>query len=103
MPLPFVSLVISTSIAFTHATPLIRRDSTGLLETSSPFPIDFVYCWSGEESQHDGYALPKQGSVAGDHNVGQGFGELRWSLKYLEAHAPWFNKAYILVNPGPNG
>merc|ERR1712232_27764 len=45
-------------------------------DTSSPFPIDFVYCWSGEAVQHDGEGM-KKGQIAGDHNVGQGFGEMR--------------------------
>lgn len=33
-----------------------------------------------------------------DHNRGQGFGELRYSIRFLEAYAPWFNKVYILVD-----
>jgi len=32
------------------------------------------------------------------HNEGVGFGEIRYSLRLLEANAPWFNKAYILAN-----
>lgn len=55
----------------------------------SAFPIDVVYCWSGQPLQNRG---------DGDHNTGGGFGELRYSIRFLEAYAPWFNKAYILVN-----
>lgn len=32
------------------------------------------------------------------HNKGGGFGELRYSIRFLEAYAPWFNKAFVLVN-----
>lgn len=71
---------------------------------SSPFPIDFVYCWAGEQVQMDGWPGGKKmdgdnfDMDHSDHNTGGGFGEMRWSLRYLEAYAPWFNKVYLLVN-----
>jgi len=68
-------------------------------EEEPTFPVDFVYCWAGEAVQHDvGSDGLAAADVEGDHNVGQGFGELRYSIRYLEANAPWFNKVFILTN-----
>lgn len=72
-----------------------------LSPSPASFAIDFVYCWAGEAVQHDGDKeglQEKAEPFRDDHNGGEGFGEIRWSLKMLEAHAPWFNKLYILVN-----
>jgi len=79
--------------------------SSKVQESSSAFPIDFVYCWAGETKQHDGIG-EKLSDVDSDmspsgvplSHSGEGFGEMRYSLRFLEAYAPWFNKAYILVD-----
>jgi len=72
----------------------------------SAFPVDFVYCWAGEALQFDSGSDGANGDVGEikasgathDHNVGSGFGELRYSIRYLEANAPWFNRVFILTD-----
>jgi len=74
-----------------------HQQSASALPPASNFPIDFVYCWAGEAQQQDGQGAGVS-DVTGTHNEGRGFGELRYSIRYLEAHAPWFNKVYILTD-----
>lgn len=64
------------------------------------FAIDFVYCWAGEAVQQDdeGKTLHDITGTDRSHGSGHGFGELRYSIRFLEAYAPWFHKVYILVN-----
>jgi len=83
-----------------HAATHLTKGVLAQVEaTSSEFPIDFVYCWAGEAVQADA-DISHRDNAHPDHNSGEGFGEMRWSIKFLEANAPWFNKAYILVNGG---
>jgi hypothetical protein len=62
--------------------------------------IDFVYCWAGEDMQHDytegdtTYDLDKQ------HHTGEGLNEIQVSIRSVQLYAPWVNKIYMLVN-GP--
>jgi hypothetical protein len=49
-----------------------------------PFPIDVVYTWKGEEVTND---------IRTSYN-----NELQYSLRSIEAYAPWVNKIYILMN-----
>jgi len=61
-------------------------------------PIDFVYCWAGEEVQlhHSNITSSKNAQ----HIEGVGFNEIQLSLRSLQLFAPWFNNVYVLVN-GP--
>jgi len=67
--------------------------------------IDFVYCWAGEKTQQqiaDGDiktpTINDDFTLAKDHMEGYGFNEMQVALKSLQLYAPWFNKAYLLVN-----
>jgi len=71
-------------------------------------PVDFVYCWAGESTQLDNSGAendPLDDSTSGDtlkkfHVHGFGYNEMDISLQALHRYAPWFNKAYLLVD-GP--
>ena len=51
---------------------------------STPFPIDVVYTWTGEEVTDD---------IRTSYNH-----ELKYSLRSIDLYAPWVNKIYILMN-----
>jgi len=53
---------------------------------SSPFPIDVVYTWSGENYESTNIRFT-------DHN------ELKYSLRSVTMFLPWVNHIYILMNP----
>mgnify|MGYP001162159487 CR=1 FL=1 len=53
---------------------------------SSPFPIDVVYTWSGENYESTNIRFT-------DHN------ELKYSLRSIIMFLPWVNHIYILMNP----
>jgi len=93
----------------------LTRQSSGVAEQA---PIDFVYCWAGEETQQSIKEgdLPSAkdvttasgvvrdasvGDLTTDHVEGFGFNEMQLSLRSLQLYAPWFNKVYLLVN-GPS-
>jgi len=66
-------------------------------------PIDFVYCWAGEDTQLVGSnAIPENATVVWTkfHADGFGYNEMELSLEGLHRFAPWFNNAYLLVD-GP--
>jgi len=103
----FITFMASIIVASSNA--LVRRElnshalyTSSLAESIRPhqsqFPIDFVYCWAGEALQEDDERMEIRDIKQTDHNLGRGFGELRYSIRLLEAYAPWFNKVYILVN-----
>ena len=50
----------------------------------SPFPIDIVYTWKGEE-------------MSNNRRLGYNY-ELKYSLRSIYFFAPWVNKIYILMN-----
>lgn len=68
---------------------------------SSGSPIDFVYCWGGDEFQHKASETGGRVSWTEEKFQGGGFGEMRWSLRSVEKHAAWVNKIYLLVNGPP--
>lgn len=53
-------------------------------KNTTPFPIDVVYTWKGEN---------KSNNVRHSYN-----NEIKYSLRSIEAYAPWVNKIYILMN-----
>jgi len=58
----------------------IQMDVRAVQQSGSAFPIDFLYCWAGEAVQQDS---KKEEKVKDDHELGQGFGELRYSLRFF--------------------
>jgi len=114
LPITFIVIIAVITGAASSESPSVREldsspDHSTLLQSVvvpvqqskvfPVFPIDFVYCWSGEALQQDDERKETGDSNAfDDHNLGLGFGELRYSILFLEAHAPWFNKVYILVD-----
>lgn len=53
----------------------------------SPFPIDVVYTWNGE-------------NTTTTHDIRTNFNyELKYSLRSVYKYAPWVHKIYILMNP----
>jgi len=62
-------------------------------------PIDFVYCWAGEEAEEN-VDSDLMANTTVQHVSGHHFNEMQSSLRSLQLHAPWFNKVYLLVN-GP--
>lgn len=83
-----------------------EEDSTSASTENGNQIIDFVYCWSGEEMQkdieqldsfHDSELVAKDTDAL---HLGFGFNEIKVSIRSLQKFAPWFNKAYLLVN-GP--
>ena len=53
-------------------------------KNTTPFPIDVVYTWKRENKSN---------------NIRHGYNnEIKYSLRSIEAYAPWVNKIYILMN-----
>ena len=53
-------------------------------KNTTPFPIDVVYTWKGENKSN---------------NIRHGYNnEMKYSLRSIEDYAPWVNKIYILMN-----
>jgi len=61
--------------------------------------VDFVYCWAGQDTDTVGVSdseriWPPLGDT--EKHSGQGHNELWYSLRSLEAFAPWAHYAYVL-------
>lgn len=62
-----------------HNTSIKNKDTE-----KTPFPIDIVYTWKGENDSND---------MRLRYN-----NELKYSLRSIELFAPWVNKIFILMN-----
>lgn len=82
------------SISVSHEASYLQR----YIRPHNDFPIDVVYCWAGESMQLDAdHSTEVEKNTSHD---GFGLNEMVVSIRSLQKYAPWFNKAYLLVN-GP--
>lgn len=63
---------------------LVKMFYSDAVSNSSPFPIDVVYTWKGEEVTDN---------TRSSYNH-----ELKYSLRSIDLYAPWVNKIYILTD-----
>lgn len=71
--------------------------------TDPDFPVDIVYTWvDGSDPEHralrNRYAPEKQSEATSGESRFADRGELRYSLRSIEAYAPWVNHIYIVTN-----
>lgn len=79
-------IIILLIIIFYFINILIKPTIEKFINNDNPpFPIDIVYTWKGEI---------KSNNIRNSYNY-----ELKYSLRSLDAYAPWINKIYILVDP----
>jgi hypothetical protein len=69
-------------------------------EAAVGFPIDAVYTWvdKTDESFKEEFRRFQPSAASSDPSLFEGNDELRYSLRSLEAYAPWINHVYIVTN-----
>lgn len=82
-----ICLILILFICLLFILRLLNNNKIGFTnEQTTPFPIDVVYTWAGENTD------PTNNRLAFNN-------ELKYSLRSLFKYAPWINKVYILMNP----
>lgn len=92
-------LQVSRTVAAARDSHQESKKTHDDLQVSSVDLVDFVYCWSGETRQQSFADGDLKGQfVDDDHVQGYGFNEMKLSIRSLQLYAPWFHKAYLLVD-----
>jgi hypothetical protein len=90
-----VSALSEQRISIPHGCHLIDER-----EVAVGFPIDAVYTWvdKADETFKEEFKRFQPSAASSDPSLFKSNDELRYSLRSLEAYAPWINHVYIVTN-----
>jgi hypothetical protein len=90
-----VSALGEPNIAIPHGYQLLDER-----EATVSFPIDAVYTWvdKTDESFKEEFKRFQPSAASSDPSLFESNEELRYSLRSLDAYAPWINHVYIVTN-----